>query len=257
MKTKITFAAAMIFPFGCATVPENAPSEFKEAAQAIEEMDDADAEDTMPKTAEYAEETFEESLDLLDEAEESSFDDTLVSRATDKAVKARDNARRVTNIHNKLNKWDDNRDVFSDALAKIESSRQDINVTMIEPTSPLAKLADTELVNTVAYFNTNSASDPIMNNNEIESLVNILETSSASTLTLTGYADPRGDEKANKTLAHNRAKEIASLIKDKGIESNRISVESEGESGSMFTDDDSAAKLQLDRRVVARVVLAE
>lgn len=252
---KKLFVIYLLLPFGCQSVPKDAPQEFHEAQAALEAMDKSDSDEVMPKTAKYASNTFSDALDELKLAKDNEGG-ASVEHATERAVIARDAAKNVTNIHSRIGQWDSNRTTFEQALARLENESADEEiVAVIEPQSPLAKLAGTEIVSTVAYFHTNQFDSPAVVNRELDAMVGILEKSPNYKVTLTGYTDFRGDTAFNKSLAQKRAKNVASLLRNRGVDEKQINVKANGESGIMFKSTKNPGELQLDRRVEATIIL--
>jgi outer membrane protein OmpA-like peptidoglycan-associated protein len=244
----------MMVAYGCATVPDDAPQEFHNADAAIDKMDEQDSEDLFPKTTQRAHKTFDTALEMLDESREDQ-PTTTEPEAIDRAVEAKNIAEGVNRIHGKITQWDKNDMTFQAALASLDQMENpQTDVAIIAPQSPFAKLAGTEFVTTVAYFDTNSAESPEISSNELDALVAILKKDANYQVVLTGHADARGDSEYNKKLALNRAKQMATKLSDQGVEDAQVIVESAGESNAS-SEDARDARLQLDRKVQAKLVL--
>lgn len=237
---------------GCNTVPDDAPQEFFAAEAAIEEMDEKDVDDYLPKTAERAEESFDQALDMLDELDEDQPEATR-SGAIAKANEAKMTAQNATQMHNFITQADEGETQFQDALAMLNDTN-DVDLAVVTPESPFAMLRGTDIVSTVAYFDTGSSSNPKVKNAEMQALVEILEKSENFQVELVGHADQRGDNQMNEELAMARAQTVASALRDRGISDSQIMVKSLGEQNA-----DAAANapmdLFLDRNVSAKLVL--
>ena len=239
------------FAFGCSGVPKDAPQEFHDAQAAIEKMDEADVDEIMPETAERADESFEESLDLLEEASEEG-QDISQSAALTKAVESRELAAGATRISEKVRDWDSSSESFEQGLAAIdEIENPTLDVAVVDTKTPYAKLRGEEFVSTVAYFKTASADDVEYNNNAWDSISSVLEKDPNYRVVLTGFTDKRGSEAFNQELALKRAQTVANKLKNSGVNSEQIVVES----GGMVTESGALDSLQLSRKVQAKVIL--
>ena len=236
----------------CNTVPDDAPQEFFAAEAAIEEMDEKDVDDYLPKTAERAEESFEQALDMLDELDEENPEATR-DGAISKANEAKMTAQNATQLHTFVAQADESDTQFQDALAMMNRS-DDVDVAVVAPVSPFAMLKDTQIVSTLAYFETASSSDPKIKNAEMQALVEILEKSDSFQVELIGHADQRGDANMNEELAMARAQTVAATLRDRGISDSQIMIKSVGEQNA-----DAAAgnpiDLFLDRNVSAMLIV--
>jgi len=246
---------ALALATGCATVPDDAPTEFLGAEASIDEMNDRDVEEYMPKSAEVANIKFKNALDLLDRSSEES---PKVSReqAIEKAEEAKQLADELNSLDSRISSWDSDEQGFSDALARMDGE-YDTEVAVIAPVSPFAKLKDAEIISTVAFFETNVAKEAILNENELNALTKILMKDANFQVVLTGYADPRGTSEYNQKLAMQRAKTVAEKLAGSGILNTQIIIESYGEvdDNSEGAVTNSAGKLQLDRKVSAKLIL--
>jgi len=245
---------SLALAMGCATVPDDAPKEFHEAQASIERMDDNDVDDYFPETTKRANERFDQALELLDDSRDENSGATK-EEAISVATEAKNTADGANRLYVKVKEWDKDQTNFQDALAMLDNANAP-DVAIVETTSPFAKLKGSEIISTVAFFDTDNAEKPVVNDSEVSALVSILEKDPNFQVILTGYADPRGDESYNKDLALRRAKTIASELEKRGVMGNQMIIESAGEENSVSTTDDrNLAHLQLDRKVQAKVVL--
>lgn len=255
---KIALLSTLGLAIGCTSIPDDAPQVFHEAQSSLEKMDDKDVDELFPKTAERANDTFEKAVDMLEDArdnEPSATESEAIARATE----AKNTADGATRLYDKIVGWDKNETSFQDALAVFERAENPVVVKIEEtekvPVSPFAKLQGTEFVSTVAFFETGKAQDPIKNAPELEALTNLLKKDRNYQVALTGYADPRGNSELNHKLAEQRAQFVANHLRDHGINSNQIIIDSVGETKAITTELNNTASLQLDRKVRARLII--
>lgn len=77
---------------------------------------------------------------------------------------------------------------------------------------------------TVAYFQPSKTNVDALSDALLRKLANTLPSGQNYEITVTGYADQRGDEDKNRRLAQNRAEAIASLLERYGLNPDGISV---------------------------------
>jgi outer membrane protein OmpA-like peptidoglycan-associated protein len=230
-------------------VPENAPRELHEAKKSLDTADSKDVGLYFPKTIERANQTFNQAVKHW---KESQRKDSLIAEkvVVDLAVATRDTADGAYLIFQKMNEWDQNQTNFQDALAMIERDGQPIvEITNVE-ISPFAKLENSEVVSTLAYFATNDADEPIYNDKELDALAEILKKDQDFRVVLTGFADKRGSSDHNQDLALKRAQVVADDLVKRGIADSQVTYQSHG-SSSAKADSGNYALLQLDRKVQA------
>lgn len=240
------------FTVGCASVPHDAPQAFHDADGAIQRMEEKDVDETLPKTAEMAEDTFDEALELLGDSREDPPASTEAV-AVSKAEEAKTLAEGAIRIHDQVSLWDDNRGEFENALAMLDSAQNPVaDVTIIEPGSPFAKLKGMEFNSTVAFFDTGSTELGAMNESELVALTELLKRDQSFAVQLVGYADPRGPAEYNEQLGMQRAERVAGYLRNQGIADSQIEVTSVGENEATRADS-GLAGLQLERKVKAKV----
>jgi OmpA-OmpF porin, OOP family len=93
----------------------------------------------------------------------------------------------------------------------------------------------------------------------LDSVYNVLTQFPGATLQISGYTDMKGTEEYNKVLADKRARACMKYLVDKGIDSNRISIESFGECCPLELEEidgkDNAAGRAKNRRGLINVVM--
>ncbi|SMF05637.1 OmpA family protein [Pseudobacteriovorax antillogorgiicola] len=248
----LTSAAILV---SCSTVPDDAPQEYHQAHASLEKMDEKDVDDMLPQTAERAEKKFEKALNMLEKARDEDDRSITEYAAIGQANDARNTADNAIRLHDQIKTADKSEMAFRNTLAQLNQDPTDINVAVVGPESPFAKLKGSEVVSTVAYFDTASATDPVVNRDEMDALVQILSKDKNFRVILKGHADPRGENQFNRKLAMNRAQLVANKLRDKGIGSDQMVVESVGESSARTSAKASSNHLQLDRRVQATLIL--
>lgn len=250
----LTFGSIMAMLGSCATVPEDAPVEFHNAKTALEQMDQQDADEEMPKTAKRAHKEFDTALDMWDDYRDEKGNVTRM-QAVSKATRAAEMAENATAMSKRIRDWDKKPGNLQQALAALNRAERGSKAVaeVREPTSPFARLKGAEIYSTVAFFDTGEAKNPEVNDSEMKSMAEILKKSDSYKVTLVGYADYRGDEKYNEKLAEDRARTIAEQLYSQGISKEQVEVQGAGEAEER--PGKNLAQLQLDRKVQAKVVL--
>lgn len=281
MREKIITLLASVFLANCSSIPSDAPKEFQEADSSIKTMEENKGDVLFPKTAKKAKSTFESALDILkkssaQDVEEKAVgvkrknviegdDKTVVQifkspsstkeNAVAKAVEAKNLADKVNKLQEKISSWENDQDKFKTiftSLEELENGTSKENTTTILE-SPFAKLKNSEIVTTLAYFDTGISDAPKMKGNELDYLVKILNKDSNYQVIVTGYADFRGESQFNYNLALNRAQTIAKKLVESGASEDQIVVISEGSKKASDTPDQG--KQLLDRKVQAKLIL--
>jgi outer membrane protein OmpA-like peptidoglycan-associated protein len=147
-----------------------------------------------------------------------------------------------------------------DAMAQIkqlQDQNKELAVARVTPSAaPQAVAAspkDVTLRGPVAYFGPGSTDvDPRYAEN-INSLAKTLSADPTAKVTLSGFADPRGDKEMNNRLARERAEAVAAILRDKGVNRDQIEVKAWPGSSSRGKATRTAGQLQLDRRVEAYI----
>ena len=249
-------AAMLVVVSSCATVPKDAPVAFHEAHALLETLDDKDVDDYLPHTVEHANDTFNSALSLLKESKKAGNAGQM-DTAIQRAIASRKTADGALKIYDRIKSWDASESNFQDALALLEKEHAPMisHVVGSGVTSPYAKLKDSEFKSSVAFFKTNHASGPTFYAEEFNALTKILLMDEKFGVLLSGFADMRGPSHYNKDLAMRRAKAVAKALELRGVKPNQITYRSLGESMALAGNSHDAAKLQLDRRVQASLII--
>jgi outer membrane protein OmpA-like peptidoglycan-associated protein len=243
---------------GCATVPSDAPQEFKDAKASLDRADDENVDRLLPITMNRAEHRFDEALDQY-KASSKGDKDQSVTEATAKARDVFVTTERARQLRRDMRMWDDeNLQPYADLkaapekIAALQAERDKLAST--PPPAPKVietGVKDVNLTTSVAYFDTGKTVIRPVDEAKINDLQKTLAANSGLTVTLRGISDPRGNAMKNRELARERAESVANRLVAAGIDKARIKVEAGGEEGSTAT---KRHNLALDRRVDAVVV---
>ncbi|HYX31791.1 MAG TPA: OmpA family protein [Oligoflexus sp.] len=264
--------------FACATVPDEAPQEFHTAASALERADERDVDDYMPTTLDKAEIQLEEAMALWKKSKDTDVKKEeradLLKSATDKANAANAMTEQAIKLQDQVKAWDNNIESYTqmqqerqDAIAQLkllQDQNKDLAIASAtaqnqpqqqqQPTTTASP--DVTLRGPVAYFSAGSTDvDPRYEAN-INSLAKTLTADTTAKVTLSGFADPRGNKELNDRLARERAEAVASILRDKGVSSDQIVVKAWPGSTGKGKAARSQGQLQLDRRVEAYISTA-
>ena len=236
-KNKFVLLLTVLLFSGCASLPSDAPKEFTQARDALDEVNRREVDVYFPKTVQRANEAYDSGLTLLKEN-----DGMNRMAAADYARQARDIARDAIALYSEMLVWDDERSAFDNIVSYIRTGK------VPGAPSPFAKLRETEIVSTVAFFDTDSYRRPELHQKAIDSISTILKNDQSFRVILSGFADKRGNKKYNQQLALNRAKTVAASLRKEGVNDNQVILISRGES---MAKGNNTAKYQLDRKVLA------
>lgn len=244
-------SAVALGMFGCSTIPKDAPQELHDARVALEQAEDADADDVLPETFDLAEQTYDDavadfktSLGADDEVVRAeSLDDSLASARESKRL-----SDTMLSLTADLKRWDEDIGRYTalrnaqrdDAVA--EQGNADANTTSV--------VSEVEVAMPVAFFATGSAEIASQNPEAFDHLAAVLKKSADTRINLTGHADYRGGAEFNEELSLRRAEAIANKLVDLGVDRNQITVEARGASQANQSPADPSI-LQIDRRVEA------
>jgi OOP family OmpA-OmpF porin len=124
--------------------------------------------------------------------------------------------------------YDVNKNGIADELEPNKGTSQTIvnNNSTVSNSDALKSLVETGSVN--VFFDVNQDVPNSGSTNSVYEIYQYLVRYPSSKINLVGYADVRGDEKANKDLSKRRSENIRKLLIDTGINSNRIETSYEG-----------------------------
>jgi OOP family OmpA-OmpF porin len=137
-----------------------------------------------------------------------------------------------------------NRNGVPDELERGKDGMNGINSAIVSKEDAINSLIDKGFVN--IFYDVNKDEPNIGSTNNVYYLIKFLRAYPDSKATLTGFADLRGDEAANKDLSNRRAQKLLKIFKDSGIAESRIIVTGDGVDKSF---PDSKIGLDLARRV--------
>jgi len=253
--------------FACAGLPDEAPQEFHSAKAALERADKADVDDHLPNTLSRAETDYKDSVELWKKSRDGDVKKPdrgeLLKNAKEQAVRSQTLTEQAINLNDQVKAWDGQIESYAkfvqekqDAMAQLkqlEAQNQALasNQNRPQPVAPASP--DISLKGPVAYFGPNQTDVDSRYQENINNLARTLTADSAAKVTLSGFADPRGDKGLNDRLARERAENVASILRDKGVSQNQITIEVWPNKTSKSKMKKSEAQLQLDRRVEAYI----
>jgi outer membrane protein OmpA-like peptidoglycan-associated protein len=263
---------------GCVGIPDEAPQEFHAAEAALERADERDVDDYLPNTLDKAESQLEAATDLWKKSRDRDVRKEergqLEKQATEQAAQVQTMAEQAIQLGDQVKAWDNNIQSYTqlmqerqDAMAQLkqlQDQNRDLAIASAtaqqqgreEPEQEQQQVASAPSValrGPVAYFSSGSTDvDPRYEDN-INSLARTLNADPSSKVTLSGYADPRGDRDLNNRLARERAEAVAEILRDKGVKSEQIEVKAWPGQSARGKASRSQAQLQLDRRVEAYI----
>ena len=115
-------------------------------------------------------------------------------------------------------------------VTQLEKSLDDKNMAIVSLENRVAKKLEFQVM-----FPTGEDALSSQDNRRIGSLAKYLKQNPQLKVRLDGHADPRGTDEYNNVLAAERAKSVATALKELGIEENRIAVYSHGSSFAITT----------------------
>jgi outer membrane protein OmpA-like peptidoglycan-associated protein len=265
----------------CVGIPDEAPQEFHAAEAALERADERDVDDYLPNTLDKAETQLEAATDLWKKSRDRDVKKEergqLEKQATEQAAQVQSMAEQAIQLGDQVKAWDNNIQSYTqqmqerqDAMAQLKQLQDQnrelqiasVTIQQQEKQEPeqqqqqqqqVASAPSVALRGPVAYFSTGSTDvDPRYEDN-INSLARTLRSDPNSKVTLSGYADPRGNRDLNNRLARERAEAVAEILRDKGVASEQIEVKAWPGSSARGKVQRSQAQLQLDRRVEAYI----
>lgn len=267
-RSRMGILASGLFLVSCASVPKNAPVAFHEARNAIDQADDLDSEDYMPKTVDLAEERLDTGLDYLDKAdeiqEEGGDASAYTAQAVQSAQEAKEAAERANTVTQNLRAWDESPQTYRNqedlagfmkemrvamsaltmnqqqAAAAAEQQRQQQGSQQQASQLPIRTWE-----RSVAYFRPSETSLDDQERRNVEQIAQMVRSTPGIQVQVTGYADSRGQVTQNEALARERAEAVADALARAGVERERIQVDGTIGQGSSR----NPGELQLQRRV--------
>lgn len=284
-KTKsLTGLAAVLavpaFIVSCTTVGDNAPGELKDAEKSIEQAKAADVEDYMPSAMMAAQQKFDEAVDLSKEAAADSSEghsadaNARQSHAISLANQAKAIADGGVAIVNDMKAFNDQASPYlsveeretraAAALAendRLKQQNKELNDRFSALTAEnqrlLAKPAEEvipagfKVGKPVAFFASGSTVVGEKYRADIAELANMLKKNDTLSVTLEGFADPRGNAKKNEELSQKRLDAVANLLRQQGVAESKLKLVNVGPTSG--TASGNRGELQLDRKVTATI----
>lgn len=263
----LLFVGLQCSVLGCMSVPDEAPQEFHTARAALQRADKADVEDYLPATLDRAENEFKEAVSLWKKSKDSDVKKEergdLLKTATEKAAGVQAMTEQAIQLQDQIKAWDSNIQSYTqmvqerqDALAQVkqlQDQQRDAAIASAQTPTQTTVHPDITLRGPVAYFGAGSTDVDSRYQDNINALARTLTADPTAKVTLSGFADPRGDKEMNDRLARERAEAVAAILREKGVSSNQIQVQAWPAASARGKRPKSQAQLQLDRRVEAYV----
>jgi outer membrane protein OmpA-like peptidoglycan-associated protein len=234
------------------------PSEFTTAEEAIGRAEDADLDNSMPRAMELAQRKYSEAKQLLSQSEKALENDDI-TKGEDlrrQSIAAANEAIAIVdaglNLRDDVKAFDSNLVVTGGTDQALMSENRNLRSQIERLRLQAAEgkgLQEFEIEKDVAFFETNSTKITPAFATEIASVAATMKAHPELYLTLEGFADPRGTKAYNQKLSEQRAEAVMTRFVEEGISADRIRMAGRGETG---TPTKSLARLQLDRKVVAK-----
>lgn len=119
-----------------------------------------------------------------------------------------------------------NKNGVPDELERGKDGMNGINSAIVSKEDAIQSLIEKGFVN--IFYDVNKDEPNVGSTNNVYYLIKFLRSYPDAKATLTGYADVRGDEAANKDLSNRRAQKLLNIFKSSGIDASRINVTGEG-----------------------------
>jgi outer membrane protein OmpA-like peptidoglycan-associated protein len=238
----------------CTTISDDVPPAFEDAQFSLARLENRDVKRVLPSSVNRAKDKYSQAVLALKNAREE-YSAAMEVEAIGKAIEARQMADDADRLYSQIEAWDSDSVELQSALAVIDDyNLGSVSVTVLEPEeSPFAKLRGTEFQSTLAYFGEGSARILRENRQEMESVAEILIKDPNFKVTLVGYS-ARGEKKSNDNLGVQRAKAVARILRENGVQDSQIELRSVGESEAKAEGAHRDTML-LDRKVLATLTI--
>lgn len=251
----------------CQSIPKDAPQSFHDAKNAIDDASDKKVGKYFPNTLKQAKLNYDSAVDFYEQAKSEDYTNEQRTKAMLASQQQLDSIEELLNVTTKYTSKVTEIDQFVPKKGSLELASNQINrftqqLAAFEPTKKKKdtlvvsdiklsyETSDFEIKGPVAFFA--FAQTKVVNNFQepINDLVAFAENNPSARIHLIGYADPRGSSSYNYRLALTRAKNVAKILIDKGIDASRIQLSSEGSvnDANML---EGKGHYQLNRRVEA------
>lgn len=140
---------------------------------------------------------------------------------------------------------DNNKNGVPDELERSKDGINGVSSVIVSKDEAIKSLVEKGFVN--VFYNVNEDYPNVGSTNNVYYIIKFLKTYPDAKAKLVGYADIRGDEKANVNLSNRRAQKLLDIIKTSGISADRLSIEGEGVDRNFPAD--TKIGLDLARRV--------
>ncbi len=260
---------AVFVAVSCASVPSDAPPEVKDAASELERSKDIGTAAHYPNTLDHAKRGLSETIVAFKNSKTKGADsEFLRARSIELANDSRLLSGGANQLTQNMKDWDN--DIKSlngnysiaDLVARNSKLSEDIykeqsgsgkfaNTSNGENQLPFAKMTAFRMSSTPVYFELGNAAVEDQFEAGIEEIAQVGKLDDRLVFHVAGFADSSGSDEINEKLSAQRADNVASLLRNNGIDSSRIS--SEGMGGRFAMETWEPASMQLDRKVVITV----
>ena len=231
------------------------PAAFKEAKEAISTAESDDVDDYLPRSMEMANQQYFDANKMWSDAddleEENKKDEAIQQReeATRLATSAKAVAQNGSEVVALLNQWDRNLQAYA-------NFRKDDGTRVVTQPVNDGQIFIGELLNRVPLVFFETAQSTVDNRYQflVDQVAKFLSDNPTAQVTLSGYADVRGDQEFNKQLSQQRAAAVAEILKGAGVRDQQIVIEGLGEA-EIAGNEAELAQMQLARKVEASIQL--
>jgi outer membrane protein OmpA-like peptidoglycan-associated protein len=248
---------ALLLVFGLvACQSSDKPAAFSEAKEAISNAESDDVDDVLPRSMELAHQQYSDAnkmwlgADDLEKNKKVGEANQQHDEAVRLAISAKKIAKNGSEVVSLINQWDRNLQAFAD-FRKGEG-----NTNIVNQPANNGQIFIGELLSKVplVFFETAHATVDSRYEFLIDQVAKFLSDNPTAQVTLSGYADVRGDPEFNRELSQQRATAVADILKSAGVQNQQIVVEGLGEA-EIAGNDPAQAQMQLARKVEASIQL--
>jgi len=229
-----------IFVAGCSSTPSASDQAAADTAigNASQAIDRASGD---PHVAKYASSELQRASDSLGQAKTAWNDKHDLQTTTHLAYLAQQRAATAQELANQRT---------SEERVAAEATRRDRAMAMVAErrTPPAVEVPGTSMAQSLAGFGFGKAKVPTQAKSELSEVANTLKNNPGQVVVIEGHTDSVGSPNYNHSLAMKRAEAVrAALVRD-GVESSRITIQSQGEQNPVASNDTSAGRKE-NRRV--------
>jgi len=232
------------------------PAAFTEAKEAISIAKADNVHDILPRSMELATRQYSDANKIWSEAAALEKNDqvTEATQRRDEAVELANSAKSIAQNGSEVvalvSTWDRNLQQYAD----FRMGASDTRIVSEPGTSEQIFTGDLLSKIPLAFFETDRAEVDNRYEFLVDQVASFLAQNPTAQVTLSGYADVRGNASYNQELSRQRAASVAEILKSAGVRDQQIVVEGLGVA-EISGNDDELAQLQLARKVEASIQL--